>query len=194
MFGKIMQAASQGFPQMFDANGHPMYDMYTLYETDWYVWGGMEIRDEVLISNPFGDASAGQLPAPYLLDTDGERIEWIETSDRNQAVRVEPFEFLGVAMRDQRAKQMPARFRSHNPAGQTVTVAQVKLFNNSSWDLWTQDWQVQLAPVSDWDRWVDELSQPADLGPQAGPSQYDFDSAMQYLDGLAPMAEEFTDH
>ena len=179
----------------YDEDGNVRgYDLYTLYTVSWYVWGGMEIRDEVLISNPFGDASADQLPAPYLLNTDGERVEWIETLDGNQAVRVAPFEFLGVAMRGQAARQMPARFASHNPAGRTVTVAQVKLFNNSSWDLWTQDWQVQLAPVSDWDRWVDELSQPADLGGQTGPSQNDFDSAMQYLDGLSPMAEEFLNH
>ncbi len=178
--------------QMFDAKGSPMYDPYTLYSVDWYVWGGLEVRDEVMIHDPFEGA---YLPGPYLLDTTSEsEPNDVYLPDGGMAVRVAPFEFLGVAMRGQVARQMPARFASHNPAGQTVTVAQVKLFNNSSWDLWTQDWQVQLAPVSDWDGWVAELSNPINPDVSAGPTQDDVDRAMQYLEGLAPMAEEFSNH
>ena len=38
-----------------------------------------------------------------------------------------------------------------------VSVAQAELFNNKSWDLWTQDWRAQLVPVSQWDDWVHQM-------------------------------------
>ena len=38
-------------------------------------------------------------------------------------------------------------------------MAQAKVFNTSSWDLWTQDWQVQLMPVTGWSDWIVRLDQ-----------------------------------
>jgi hypothetical protein len=46
-------------------------------------------------------------------------------------------------------------------------VAQVELFNNSSWDLWTQNWQVRLVPVTQYDDWAAQ----AQAGAVAGDDQ-----------------------
>ena len=132
------------------------YDMYTLYRVVWYVWGGLEIRNEVEVSNPLAGADFENLPAPILLDTQGGDYD-DANGDADAGVRRELFTFLAVAKQGDEAPIWPNKFNSPNPAGATVATAQAKLFNNSSWDLWTQDWQVQLTPVSQWADWVKRI-------------------------------------
>ncbi|HAU38233.1 MAG TPA: hypothetical protein DCX07_11035, partial [Phycisphaerales bacterium] len=67
------------------------------------------------------------------------------------------FTFLGVASQGDRAPAWPQQFSSASPMNSVVAVAQAELFNNTSWDLWTQDWQTQLVPVTQWDDWVRRL-------------------------------------
>ena len=38
-----------------------------------------------------------------------------------------------------------------------MAVAQVQVYNPTSWDLWTQNWRVQLVPVTAMDDWADRL-------------------------------------
>jgi hypothetical protein len=45
-----------------------------------------------------------------------------------------------------------------------LAVAQVELFNNSSWDLWTQNWQVRLVPVTQYDDWAAQAQAGAASG------------------------------
>ena len=142
-----------------DAAGRPIW--HPVYMVAWYIWGGIDIGGTIPVENPCNWSSAMDLPAPWLLDTaggtqdyEGDRVTGQSNSDAG--VRRTGFSFLGVARTHKAAPVWPSRF--HHPTGDAMTaVAQAKLFNHTSWDLWTQDWQVQLAPVSQWQEWMDRM-------------------------------------
>ena len=43
---------------------------------------------------------------------------------------------------------------SGRPWRRVVATASAEVFNNHSWDLWTQMWQAQLVPVGDLEEWL----------------------------------------
>ena len=67
-------------------------------------------------------------------------------------------------------------------------MAEAIVFNNSSWDLWTQDWRAQLVPVSDWDGWrttmSSQLSDMDESAVQENPD--DIQKTLEYLMSLDP--------
>jgi hypothetical protein len=64
------------------------------------------------------------------------------------------------------------------------TLAQVKVFNPSSWDLWTQDWQCQLAPVGPMDYWLGVLAAAESCDCGLGPWTEELDAARRQLQAL----------
>ena len=173
------------------------YDYYTLYRATWWVWGGLEVRDPVEVSDPLGGADYDELPAVMLLDTTDEQCDWINVAD-GQAVRVRPFGYLALAARPDAATAWRQRFRSDNPSREGVAaVAQAKLFNAESWDLWTQGWQVQLAPVSEWTNWANTAEAgSADASLTGGyVSEDQAAAAGEYLRSLeGELTDEFLTH
>ncbi len=159
------------------------YDRYTLYRVEWYVWGGMEIRNEVEISDLLAGADDGDLPAPILLETSGEE-EPEEVPGGGW--RVKPFEYLGVATSSDQAKFWHQKFASRNPQKAALALAQAKLFNNTSWDLWTQDWRVQLTPISRWNEWLSsrKWERDANLPIETGLTVEDVEFVHQYMEKL----------
>jgi hypothetical protein len=155
----------------------------------------MEIRDPVTISNPVDGASVDDLPKPTLMETfEAMPIEVYYNGlfdlgsdgqmDDVDGLKAPSVDFLSVAWRDNTAQIWPQQFtwelRSQVPA--TVTVAQAKLFNNESWDLWTQGWQVQLCPVSRLGEWAELLNDP------------DYGWMRDYLRRLSALSETFMKH
>lgn len=174
-----------GLARQEAANGDII--LHTVYSVGWYVFRGCEIRDPVSISSPCNWLGGDELPAPLLLDTsDGDYDPDMPNAD--EGYRREAFTFLGVARFSDRARIWPQQFTSANPSGQMLAVAQAKLFNNSSWDLWTQDWQVQLAPVTQWSRWVStiggQLGDYARVGDVLPDDQVR--QAYEYMQSLSP--------
>jgi len=182
---------------IYDEQGNVTgYDEYDLYRVSWYVWGGLEVRDPVTVSDPLNGADPIDLPAPILLETEDEQCEWLDLED-TQAVRVRPFEFLCMAMRSDAARIWPQRFESQSPANSAVAVAQAKVFNDQSWDLWTQNWQSQLSPVTDWQSWAELLADTAGGAEVLPPSisQEELDAAVRYAEALSgELADEFLVH
>jgi hypothetical protein len=133
------------------------YEEYTIYFFEIRVFGGIELRNEVLISNPLAGASQKELPGPILIDT-SEGDYNPDDPNHDRGWRRERFTYLGVAYRPNRARVWPQRFDAGHPSENVATVAQAEVFNSRSWDLWTQAWRVQLVPVTQWNEWRDELS------------------------------------
>ena len=104
--------------------------------------------------------------------------------------------YLGVAKKLTEAPIWPARFSHANPLEGMMTVAQAKVFNNKSWGLWTQDWRVQLAPVTGWQDWVQQLSRDIAIAPQVPSVDPDeVQTAYDYLSALdADMARMYLCH
>ena len=71
------------------------------------------------------------------------------------------------------------------------------MFNNISWGLWTQEWQVQLTPVNRWSLWTQQIEE--DLSQTSlthgAVRAMDLQEILQYLQALPPeMAEKFIGH
>ncbi len=133
---------------------HPVY-MYA-----WYIFGGIDIGGMVEISNPCNWDAYDHVPAPVLLDTsEGD----YGGNDPDVGWRRHRFMMLGVARRRMNAPVWRQRFTHVNPILGSLTVAQAKIFNHESFGLWTQDWRVQLAPVTRLGPETDTLSWTARL-------------------------------
>jgi putative Flp pilus-assembly TadE/G-like protein len=167
----------QGQPQL-DQDGLPIQRVvpYTIHFVEWRVFGGIELRNEQNVANLARGANLEDMPAPFILRSRGadgdayaEEIQsWTfadpATGRERAAARVRPYEYLGVARDDRAPAAWRSRFRSslrrlthRSEPVWTFAMAQAKVFNNSSWDLWTQDWRTQLAPLENWDLWVDRM-------------------------------------
>ena len=173
---------------------------YTIYYVEFRVFGGAELRNEILLSNPLAGAAQSDLPAPMLLDRDGgdysAEPEELGEPLHDQGVRREEFTFLGVASRYSPTRVWPQRFGNANPTGNTTAVAQAKVFNNKSWDLWTQDWQSQLVPVTKWQDWTVRLADGVGTADQIGPQDPDqVGQVSDYLETISPtLMDAFLDH
>lgn len=180
-----------------DASGNPIYK--PVYMSSWYVFGGIDVGGERRVANPANWLDATDLeriPAPYLLDaTDGD----YDPSDLSpdSPYRREKFTYLGIAARPTTASLWPARFKGLNPS--MLALSQVKVFNNTSWDLWTQDWQAQLMPVSQCDKWEQQLSkdiqqvlaQPTILNNEPSDA---WQEARQLIKQLQPLMRDYMQH
>lgn len=166
---------------------------WSLYSVQWFVFGGIEIGEEAVVSDPANwPDDTDDIPAPLLMDvSDGDYVY-----DHDAGVRRERFTVLGVARHPTPAKVWPQQFRPGNPTGATTTIAQAEIFNNSSWDLWTQDWQVKLVPVSQWNDWQRRLAE--DQETMAYPeilSDEDLRVTSEYFNSLSPpFVETFVNH
>jgi len=153
------------------------------------------------VSNPFSWESGDPLPAPILLDTatgdyggDDPDVGW----------RRQRFTYLGVARKEMGAPFWPARFQNLSPIKGTLTVAQAKVFNSRSFDLWTQDWQVQLMPVTKLlpagdgeagEAWVTRMESGVDDADSAKVDAAEIETAIKYISSLDPeMARLFMNH
>jgi len=179
-------------PPRFDPKtGEPI--LWDVYYVSWYVFGGIEIRDEVEITNPCNWNDDDELPAPILLDTsDGDYGK-----DGDDGWRREKFTYLGVVRNPGVAEVWNQRFSTANPDHSVLTVAQVQVFNNKSWDLWTQDWRAQLVPVTKWADWQGRLERDVPGVEAMGGllTEEEVTQVLQYISALSPeMVELYMRH
>ena len=175
-----------------DKNEIVDYIKYTIYAMQWRVFGGIEVRNEHAISSPVYGANLSDMPKPVLMDTSMGDY----THDRNSGVRAEHFTYRGLSSSNARPKFWARKFRSGSPTNQMVAVAQSEIFNNRSWGLWTQDWQSQLMPISNWNLFVDGLrEQGYDSNNIADISTADLEELTTCLESInADLVDEYMKH
>lgn len=181
------------FPKGNDpTTGQPIFQ--TVYVSDWYVFGGIDVGGDAQISNPGDWSRTDNLPAAWKLDTREGDYDPISPNP-DEGFRREYFSFLGVSLNGNAAKFWPARFNLDS-TDRMMAVAQVKVFNNKSFDLWTQDWQVQLTPVSKWDDWLKKVTQSkGDVSMQNGVSQADLQSTVDLMNSMPlEVIEQYMKH
>ncbi|MBN1941806.1 MAG: hypothetical protein JW849_00770 [Phycisphaerae bacterium] len=153
-----------GLNERRSATKENTYIPWTIHLTSWYVFGGIQIAEEVVVSNPCNwPADEADKPRPLLMDYGPGDYE----SNHDAGVRRSHFTFLGLAGRSGSAPVWPEKFASGVPGGQATAVSQAEVFNNLSWDLWTQNWQSQLVPVSGWEDWLEQMAESLDDLPQS---------------------------
>jgi hypothetical protein len=169
------------------------------YAASWYIFGGLEIGEVATVANPFvwpEDTDSSELPAPLLVDTSYGDYDPID-QDPDKGVRRSHFSLLGFASEPAGTKYMSGQFPTGNPAEMLTATAQAQIFNNKSWDLWTQDWRTSLAPVSRWDEWIsrfaDEAGNVSSLGLDL--EREDVQDVLDYSQGLdSDFVERFLSH
>lgn len=178
------------------ADGEGVYRK--VYVVDYYVWGGIDVGENVEVTNPCNYTDDADLPAPVLLDAaegdyDPGAAPFQYTAgnppppDPDAGWRGDRFSFLGVAVRAASSEVWPRKFGSVNPIGSSVALAEVKVYNNRSWDLWTQDWQASLTPTRNWSNWMERLQTGvADVGLTQLLNSADVQEIYEYLDKIPP--------
>ncbi len=171
---------------------------HPVYRIDDFVFLGINVGPHVNIENPFGQASRNKRtsgpPAPMDLDHrefKGKRI----------AAGREYLTYLAVARREENPLMWAKRFHGGKPDagdsdnGSMYAIAQAHVFNNHSFDLWTQMWHAQLQVIErpnqyNYQNWVNRMSYGAgDVGNAPRLSGSDYQQALEYLIAVEPMAE-----
>ena len=140
------------------------------------------MRNEHPLSSPVYGANLSDMPKPVLIDTSKGDY----TIDRNAGVRASHFTYRGLSSSNSRPKFWRSKFRSGSPTNNMVSVAQSQVFNNRSWDLWTQDWQSQLMPISNWETFVSEIRDNKNSPEETNLniSQQDLENLIRYLESI----------
>ena len=176
-----------------DPNSEPVW--HEVYVVQWFIWGGINVGEEVEVTNPANWSNEQDLPAPYLLDTNVGDYDQIDPHN-DKGVRRPHFSYLGVARGSPAADVWGSRFSSINPSGSMYAVAQAKVFNRTSWDLWTQDWRASLAPVTMWDDWADRLEAAQNQAPLVDNLVHPNEvlNSSEYFQRLLPILNTYTNH
>jgi hypothetical protein len=174
---------SIGIPLIKKADG--TYETQTAYRVDTFVFIGVNVGEEYEIRNPHNFTDKTNMPAPIDLDH-------TQLAHDDEEARQNHLNYLAVARLDDRAKAWPTRFRGNKPYPNQVSVAQAHVFNNHSWDLWTQMWEAQLRPVEDVEAWIARIEETAgDAPPEV--DQEEVEQLTEYLRAVRDLGEITTD-
>jgi hypothetical protein len=141
------------------------------------------------VRNPYigFDPNAASAPAPT--DFDHAQVTLAPAARRQYLT------YLAMARRPDSALVWPSKFDGRKPYPNIVALAQIKVFNNHSWDLWTQMWTAQLEPIQNYDDWVTRLrstTSQARQVPALDPQE--LDDLYAYLHAAAPLAPALLRH
>jgi hypothetical protein len=154
----------------------------------YYVFMGVNIGPEATVRNPynFDSEARNNLPGPINFTVD----EFEPTEDN----RRRDLTFLGIAHQPKEAPFWSPAFDDDRADDQLVGLAQAEVFNNHSWDLWTQMWQAQLVPIDAMDQWLDDLAEPEALDEQDWQDVDDVEAVTRYLQAVQPLADLMLEH
>ncbi|MEM9881914.1 MAG: Tad domain-containing protein [Planctomycetota bacterium] len=153
----------------------------------YYVFLGVNVGPEAEVRNPnnFTTLQRGEMPGPTSFPDEG--------FDDSEAIRRDRLTLLGVAHQPRRASFWPEGFDADRPDAYHVGVAQAEVFNNHSWDLWTQMWHAQLTPVTELGGWLDTLEDPEDLDQMRWMDEDELAEVTTYLRAVQPLMELMAD-
>lgn len=164
-----------------------------VYETRYrwlFVWAGINVGPEITIPNPNNYASKDDLAGP--IDFVHEAMERPE--DGAVGRPGSPFTFLGLSKQPNEAPMWSQLFDTSAYDGHTA-IAQASVWNNHSWDLWTQMWHAQLEPVQDYDQWVDLMrDQVGSLSDIEDVNAGEVEEMLDYLEAIKPLAPVMLNH
>jgi hypothetical protein len=172
-----------GIQAQFDANGRPI--MQPVYRIDTFVFLGVNIGPEYEIRNPHNFGSRSGLPAPT--DLDHGRLK-----HDDEHARREFLSFLAFAEVDDGAIAWRSRFTGNKPYPFQVAMAQAHVFNNHSWDLWTQMWEAQLRPVDGVDHWLELMDSGDTSALPSGVTEQKVDELKKYLESIREIVDELS--
>jgi hypothetical protein len=153
-----------------------------VYRIDTFIFLGVNVGPEYEIRNPNNFSSRSGLPAPTDLDHS-------KLNHDDKKARQEFLSFLAFAEVDDSAVAWPSRFTGNKPYPYQVALAEAHVFNNHSWDLWTQMWEAQLKPVEGADAWIGLMESGDTSALPAGVNDAKVKELAKYLGSLREILE-----
>jgi len=167
-----------GIQREKDADGRNVE--HTVYRVDDFVFVAVNIGEDVEIRNP-NPTSKNGLPRPTQLNHD--------LVTRDEAARREFLTVLAVARRSDRPLMWNKKFHGDKPYPNMVAVAQASVFNNHSWDLYTQMWHTQITAITHYEDWLARLDASTGGPTPSNVDGRDVDDLIAYLTHAAELAE-----
>lgn len=163
--------------------GSPMVrDGKQVWQYMYYTVLGVDVGKAVAVRNPFNFHGAEARPVPIELDQQA-------LGAANQAGRMRYLNLLAIAQDGGKSAIWGSQFDKRRVYPHGVAIAQAEVFNNHSWDLWTQMWHARLVPVSGFGQWA-QVAQAAPAESWAGSGLSSSETAglcayLQRVQGLA---------
>jgi hypothetical protein len=159
-----------------------------LYQYVYYFLIGVDVGKPREIRDPHTFQSRSALPGPVVFDR-------TELPTDREAAEDEYFTYLGIAQEKAKAALWSDKFDKKKPYPATVAIAQARVFNNHSEDLWTQMWHAQLEPVQDYGGWVERFAQNKGAATKVpGLDQQTFSDLNAYMKRTEDLAEAMLSH
>jgi hypothetical protein len=172
--------------QVPDGNGNLVWE--EKWQVIYYFTLAVDVGEELPIRNPHNFSGRGGLPAP--IDLDHAELEHDDLDAQRQTLT-----FLGAAQLSNAGTFWAPRFNDSEGYGHHVALAQARVFNNHSWDMWTQMWHAQLEPIDEYPDWVARLEDDSgDADQIPGMTGADYDALAEHLRTLEPLAEVMLQH
>ena len=172
-----------------DDDGNPIYKAQPYYRTRYILLVGVNVGPEKIIRDPYIGFEPNDTGAPSPTDLNHQLVGFDDNSRWNYLT------YMAIAQHDDRATVWPTRFRGNKPYPNMVGIAQAHVFNNHSWDMWTQMWHAQLQPVSNYAEWMNRMnSSSGDIGDVPELDSQEYEELMTYLKNLEPLAETMLSH
>jgi len=133
-----------------DADGNPTFAAQEVHWEIDVMLVGVNVGNDVEVNNPWEGFNRLSDNAPAPIDMVHDALP-----PNNAGLQREFLTFLGVAREPSRPNFWPTRFNGDRAYPYNSAIAQARVFNNHSWDLWTQTWQARLEPVNDFEDWAD---------------------------------------
>lgn len=171
-----------------DGDGNPIYEAQVVHWEMDFMLVGVNVGKDIEVRNPWAGFDRGFEDAPAPVDLVKQALPPNDPAARNQYLT-----FLGVARQSNRPRFWPTRFDGDKPYRYNTAIAQAFVFNNHSWDLWTQTWQAQLEPVSrlrfnDWVAAANDAVTVAQTAPGMDPvAVQEMAEQLRSVESLAPV-------
>ena len=173
-----------GIAPQFDPEGNPVAQ--PVYRIDNYMFVAVNIGEPVRIRDPHNFDSYDQLAAP--IDLDHDIVTPDPISSRHHLT------YLAVGQVDDHPVMWSDRFQGGKPYPHIVAVAQARVFNNHSWDLWTQMWHAQLERVQSYETWVEQMGTDGAAAQLANDNPETIDDLYRYLRSTQSLARMMLSH
>lgn len=163
-------------------------DGQTIWQIMYYFVLTMELHEEIDVRNPYNFTDRGVLPAP---------IDFVhqDIAPLDEQAKRDRLTFLGTAQQTNRGPFWHTKFRDPGGYPYNVAIAEAQVFNNHSWDMWTQMWHARLVPVDEFDGWVQRLDDDrGNAGVIPGITNEQYDNLADHMSNIAPMAETMLQH
>ena len=175
---------------IYDANGDP--EPQTVYRYDYYAFAGANTDWDKQPENPWSGFNPNDENAPAPMNLDHNQVAFDKTHARWRTMS-----FLAMARNSDVPQAWPTGFRGGRPSPNVVAIAQARVFNNHSFDMWTPMWHAKLEPVSDsngnaaLDDWLTVFSEGETI---EGVGSEEVDTFFNYLQAITQLAPESLAH